>query len=58
VQLFKNNFMYIVSVSSILTDKGIKLKGSNISESDFNSKNKFVALIKDKLITKQKLNKE
>jgi len=50
--------MYIVSVSSILTDKGIKLKGSNISESDFNSKNKFVALIKDKLITKQKLNKE
>jgi hypothetical protein len=50
--------MYIVSVSSISTDTGIKLKGSNITESDFNNKQKFIALIKEKLITKQKLNKE
>tara|TARA_B110000211_G_C13971588_1_gene505225 strand:- start:104 stop:256 length:153 start_codon:yes stop_codon:yes gene_type:complete len=50
--------MYIVSVSSILTDKGIKLQGSNILESDFNNKQKFIALIKDKLITKQKTNKD
>lgn len=50
--------MYIVKVSSIKTDAGIKLKGAVISESDFNNKAVFKLLIKDKLIEVKKATKK
>ena len=49
--------MYIVKVSSIKTDAGIKLKGAVISESDFNNQASFKLLIKDKLIESKKTTK-
>ncbi len=56
MQSLKNN-MYIVKVSSIKTDVGIKLKGDVISESDFNNQASFKLLIKDKLIESKKTTK-
>lgn len=46
--------MYIVKVSSIKTDTGIKLKGAEISELDFKNQASFKLLIKDKLIEAKK----
>jgi hypothetical protein len=46
--------MYIVKASSIKTDTGIKLKGAEISESDFNNQAIFELLIEKKLIEKAK----
>ena len=46
--------MYIVKASSIKTDVGIKFKGAEISELDFNNKASFKLLIKDKLIEVKK----
>ncbi len=46
--------MYIVKVSSIKTDAGIKLKGAVISESDFHNKAVFKLLIENELIEKVK----
>jgi len=50
--------MYIVKVSSIKTDAGIKYKGNLISKSDFNNKASFKLLIKDKLIEAKKTTKK
>lgn len=50
--------MYIVKVSSIKTDAGIKFKGDVISELDFNNKASFKLLIKDKLIEAKKTTKK
>lgn len=46
--------MYIVKVSSIKTDAGIKLKGDVISKSDFNNQAIFELLIENELIEKVK----
>jgi len=44
---------YIVKVSSIKTDAGIKFKGDVISELDFNNKAVFQDLVDKKLIVKE-----